>query len=126
MDIISTPDAPPPGGHYAQAVRAKGLVFVSGLLPVSRTEPTIHRLPFAQQADLVLAHADAVLRAAGLDRTAIVKATVYITDIALWGDFNRAYAAFLGDHTPARAVVPVPQLHHGFDVELELIAETPD
>jgi 2-iminobutanoate/2-iminopropanoate deaminase len=48
--------------------------------------------------------------------------TVYISDIGLWGKVNEVYARILGDHRPARAVVPVKHLHYGFQVEIEAIA----
>jgi len=52
----------------------------------------------------------------------IIQVRVYVTSVDNWGIFNEKYARFMGDHKPSRAVVPVPELHHGFDLELELIA----
>ena len=110
IELIETPAAAAPGGHYSQAAVAGDLVFVSGLLP------------FELQAECVLRSAAAILEAAGSDLAHVVKATVYIADIAQWGAFNRIFAAHFGAHRPARAVVPVPCLHHGFAVEMELVA----
>ncbi len=56
----------------------------------------------------------------GLDR--VLKMTVYISDISLWGKVNEVYARMLGDHRPARAIVPVKELHYGFQIEIEAIA----
>ena len=122
MDIISTPLAPQPQGHYAQAVCHGGLCYVSGILPVCVDAPHIRHLDFAQQSELVLSHAGAILAAAGLGPQDVISARVYVTSVQNWGIFNEKYAAFMGQHRPARAVVPVPELHHGFDVEIEMIA----
>jgi enamine deaminase RidA (YjgF/YER057c/UK114 family) len=52
----------------------------------------------------------------------VVQCTAYIVDVRNWPEFNRVYADFFGGHRPARAVVPVPELHHGFLVELQMVA----
>ena len=52
----------------------------------------------------------------------LVKVTVYVAGVEHWPAFDRVYAAALGEHRPARAVVPVPELHHGYLVEIEAIA----
>jgi enamine deaminase RidA (YjgF/YER057c/UK114 family) len=64
----------------------------------------------------------AALRAAGSSPQQLVQVRVYITDIALWPEFNALYASWIGAHRPARAVVPVPQLHHGLKIEVEAVA----
>lgn len=122
MRFISTTEAPTPAGHYSQAVVHGGTVYVSGLLAVNPDTGEKELGSVELQADRVLENLDAILRAAGTDRNHVLKVTVYISDITLWGRFNTAYARFFGDHKPSRAVVPVPELHHGFAVELECIA----
>jgi len=52
----------------------------------------------------------------------VIKTTVYIADIELWGRVNSVYARFFGEHRPARAVVPSRELHFGFQIEIEAIA----
>ena len=121
IDIVQATDAAPPGGHYAHAVRAQGFVFVSGILPV-QPDGTILTAEFDAQIGAVLSNFDAVLRAARCARSDVAKVTVYVTDIDTWPTFDAAYAAFFGDHRPARAVVPVPTLHHGCGLELEATA----
>jgi 2-iminobutanoate/2-iminopropanoate deaminase len=121
MRFISTTDAPAPGGHYSQAVEANGFVFVSGMLPgpgVATDGPE----NFERQVRATLEHCDHVLAAAGCGLDAVVQCTAYIVDVANWPEFNRIYAEHFGAHRPARAVVPVPQLHHGFLVELQMVA----
>lgn len=122
MKFISTSDAPRPLGHYSQAVCYGGLCYVSGLLPVTK-DGEIKRLSFERQSELVLEHAIAILHSNGLHVSDIVQARVYVTDVGNWSVFDAKYAEVLAEHKPARAVVPVPELHHGFDVELELVAQ---
>jgi 2-iminobutanoate/2-iminopropanoate deaminase len=64
----------------------------------------------------------AILEAAGSRRDLVLKTTVYVSDITLWGRVNAVYAAFFGEHRPARAVVPTRELHYGLLVEVEAVA----
>ncbi|MBX3157062.1 MAG: RidA family protein [Deltaproteobacteria bacterium] len=122
IDEITAGALPRPAGHYSHATRAGGLVFVAGLLPVASDGRALGAEPFEVQVAQVLANLDEVLAAAGTSRAALVQVRVYITDVARWGDFNRLYAAWIGDRRPARCVVPVPVLHHGVLLEVEAIA----
>jgi enamine deaminase RidA (YjgF/YER057c/UK114 family) len=70
----------------------------------------------------VIANVLAIVRAAGGTPESILRATVYITDTAHWPAFNRLYAEALGEHRPARTVVPVAALHYGYLVEMDAIA----
>lgn len=112
----------PPGGHYSHAVAGGGLVFVSGQLPIDPSGRKLGDAPFEAQAAQVLANVDAALQAAGSDKQRLLQVRVYITDIAHWPAFNQLYAAWIGAHRPARAVVPVPQLHFGLLIEVEAVA----
>lgn len=112
----------PPGGHYSHAVVAAGLVFVAGQLPIDASGRKLTDASFEDQVRQVLHNVDTALRSAGSDKHKLVQVRVYVTDIALWPAFNQLYAQWLGTHRPARAVVPVPCLHHGLLVELEATA----
>ena len=79
-----------------------------------------------EQTEQVLANLDAILRAAGSGRDHVLKVTVYVSDIALWGRVNAVYARFFGEHRPARTVVPTRELHYGFQVEIDAIAAVAD
>lgn len=126
MHAISTPNAPKPGGHYAQAIVHGGLVYVSGQLPIV-PDPTKPRPEgFEDQARQVIRNVIAILEAAGSDAGCLVRVTVYIADIAHWPAFNEVYATMLGAHRPARTVVPVPELHHGYLVEMDAVAALRD
>ncbi|RAI37074.1 RidA family protein, partial [Rhodoplanes elegans] len=102
-----------PGGHYAHAVRAGGFVFVAGQLPIAPDGRVLADAPFAAQATQVLANVAAALTAAGSGVDRLVQVRVYVSDIAHWPAFDALYATWAGSARPARAVVPVPALHHG-------------
>ena len=120
MQAIFTPDAPPPAGHYSQAVVSDPFVFVSGMLPGPLASGQTES--FERQANAVLQHCERVLAAADCRLSDVVQCTVYIVGIAHWPAFNTIYAERFGSHKPARAVVPVPELHHGFLVEVQMTA----
>lgn len=119
---VSTPDAPVPAGHYAQAVAFGDCIFVSGQLAVRADGTHGADETFEDQTRIVLANAFAILRAAGSGPERVLKVTAYIVGVEHWPAFNRVYAEVFGDWRPARSVVPVPELHHGYLVEVELIA----
>jgi len=122
MQTIATPFAPAAAGHYSQAVVHGGLVFVAGQLPIVPAEPQRKLAAFDEQAHQVITNVLEILEAAGSSADLILKATVYIADIAHWPAFNRIYGERLGAHKPARTVVPVPGLHYGYLVEMDVIA----
>lgn len=111
-----------PLGHYSYAVRAGDFIFVSGLLPALPDGQKLTGASFEDQAKQTLQNLDDVLRAAGVDRSKLVQVRVYLTDIEEWGAFNAIYAEWMGEHRPARCVVPVPQLHYGLAMEIEATA----
>ena len=111
-----------PGGHYSHVVVAGGLVFVSGQLPITPVGDRLNQSSFDDQARQVLANVAFALAAAGTGIAKLVQVRVYVTDIAHWPAFNQIYASWAGDSRPARAVVPVPVLHHGFLIEVEVVA----
>lgn len=126
MQAVSTDRAPAARGHYSQAIVHGGVAYVAGQLPVVPGDPD-RRLPdFESQAEQVLSNVLAVLEACGSGADRILKATVYIADVAHWPAFNAVYARRLGAHRPARTVVPVAQLHYGYLVEMDVIAAVGD
>jgi reactive intermediate/imine deaminase len=122
MNAVSTSAAPLARGHYSQAIVHAGVVYVAGQLPVDPADPD-RRIPdFESQAEQAISNVLAILEAAGSSGDRILKATVYIADIAHWPAFNAIYARRLGAHKPARTVVPVAQLHYGYLVEMDAVA----
>jgi 2-iminobutanoate/2-iminopropanoate deaminase len=123
MHPVSTPSAPTPAGHYSQAIVHNGLVYVAGQLPLDPATGEIVGVgDIAAQTERVLRNVEAVLRAAdsGLDR--LLSVTVFVTGRDLWGGVNAVYARMLGDHRPARAIVPVGELRPGCLIEVQAIA----
>ncbi|MCO5250798.1 MAG: RidA family protein [Candidatus Kapabacteria bacterium] len=124
MKTITIANALPPAGHYSPALVSGGLVFVSGILPIDPYAGTkLNDKDFATQTEQVLANLELILNEAGSSLSKLLKVTVYVTNISDWDEFNRLYAAKLGDHKPARTVVPVPELHFGLKLELDAIAQ---
>jgi 2-iminobutanoate/2-iminopropanoate deaminase len=126
VKLVSTAAAPTARGHYSQAVVHGGMVYVAGQLPIDPGDPLGKLVAFEDQARQVIDNVIAILEAAGSGADLIVKATVYIADVAHWPAFNSIYAEKLGDHKPARTVVPVQALHYGYLVEMDAIAALPD
>jgi 2-iminobutanoate/2-iminopropanoate deaminase len=119
---ILTTEAPVPAGHYSQAVVYNDMVFISGQIPIVPLTGEKLSGPIEEQTLQVLKNIKAIAEASGSDISKIIKVTVYISDIELWGEVNKVYAAFFGDHKPARAIVPVKDLHYGCKIEMEAIA----
>jgi 2-iminobutanoate/2-iminopropanoate deaminase len=126
MDItfVQTQDAPAPGGHYSQAVVYNGLVFVAGQLSIDPRTGEKMLGSIEEQTEQALKNVSAILKAADSDLSRVLKMTVYISDIDLWGKVNEVYARVLGEHRPARAVIPTKELHYGFLIEIEAVAAT--
>ncbi|MCX5765716.1 MAG: RidA family protein [Gemmatimonadetes bacterium] len=121
MQIIETPNAPIPGGHYSQAIVHNGFAFVAGQLPMVPGATTHVAGTIEEQTEQVLRNVEAVLKAAGSSLDQVVQMTIYVSDMALWGRVNVAYAKVMGGHRPARAVVPVNDLHFGYQIEVQAI-----
>jgi len=126
MKTVSTESAPVARGHYSQAIVHGGLVYVAGQLPIDPRDPERRLADFEAQARQVIGNVIAIVEAAGSSRERILRATVYIVDVAHWPAFNAVYAELLGGHKPARTVVPVAQLHYGYLVEMDAIAALRD
>ena len=122
METISTRKAPEPAGHYSQAIVYNDLVFISGQLPVNPESGERIISSIEEQTRQVLNNLRAILEAAGSSMEQVLKVTVYISDLSLWGRLNAVYSEYFRDHRPARVVVPTKELHYGFQVEMEAIA----
>jgi len=122
MNKIQPPNQPQPKGHYSPGVEHNGLIYVSGQLPMDLET----RVPFTgdigKQTELALRNVEAVLHAAGSDLDHVLQMTIYVSDMELWGAVNTAYARVMGEHRPARAIVPVKDLHFGTKIEIQAIA----
>jgi 2-iminobutanoate/2-iminopropanoate deaminase len=123
MNVVSTPDAPSPAGHYSQGIVQGGFVFVAGQLPLDPLSGALVAPDDIEaQAERTLRNVDAILRAAGSGLERVCSMTIYITDRSLWPQVNSVYARMLGAHRPARAVIPVSELREGCLIEIQAIA----
>jgi 2-iminobutanoate/2-iminopropanoate deaminase len=126
MDIkrINTPNAPKPAGHYSQATVYNGLVFVAGQLSIDPATGEHKIGTIDVQTEQALNNVLAILQAAGSNWSRVLKMTVYVADINLWDAVNKVYSRLLGEHRPARAIIPTGALHHGFLIEIDAVAAT--
>lgn len=122
MEKISTKNAPAPGGHYSQGIVQNGFVFVSGQLAIDpeTREPIVDSIE--AQTERALRNVEAVLLAAESDLQHVLKMTIYVSDENLWGAVNTTYARIMGEHKPARAIIPVNKFRGDFLIEIEAVA----
>ena len=121
MREVFSPNAPKPAGHYSQAVIHDNIIYVSGQLPIDPATGQKRLGSIEEQTEQVLKNLAEIIKTAGSDINKVIKTTVYISDIQLWDRVNEVYGKFFGEHRPARAVVPIKNLHFGFDIEIEAI-----
>ena len=122
MKVIQPAGQPQPKGHYSPGIEHHGIVYVSGQLPMTLDTREPFTGPIAEQTELALRNVEAVLNAAGSRLDRVMQMTIYVSDMELWGEVNAAYAKVMGDHRPARAIVPVKDLHFGTQIEIQAIA----
>jgi 2-iminobutanoate/2-iminopropanoate deaminase len=123
LKAIESQAAPAPVGPYSQAVAHGEWVFASGQIPLDPETGKLVPGEIEAQTERVIANLSAVLEAAGTSLARVVKATVYVTDLALFARINAVYARHVtGDPPPARATVQVAALPLGADVEIDAIA----
>jgi len=121
---VRTEQAPAPfqGAPYSQAIKANGLVFVSGQLALVPGGKELVTGGIAEQTEQVLANLRAILEAAGSSLEQIVKTTVFLQNLDDFGGMNEVYARHIGSVPPARSTVEVAKLPSGALVEIEAVA----
>lgn len=122
METIHSDQAPQAIGPYAQAIICNGFIFCSGQTPLDPATMTITGSTIEEQTRQVLQNLQAVLSAKGVGIARIVKTTVFLKNFADFERMNKVYAAFFGDHRPARSTVEVSRLPKDALVEIECIA----
>ena len=120
-DVISTQKAPGAIGPYSQAIKAGGLVFVSGQLPIDAVTGLM-AVDVATQTRQSLENIKFILTEAGLTMADVVKTTVFLADMSLFSEMNQVYYTFFDGAFPARSAVAVKELPKGALVEIECIA----
>lgn len=122
MERIHSDDAPKAIGPYSQAIKVGNMIFTSGQVSLDPATGDLVQGDFNAQARRVFDNLAAVLRAAGAGFGNVVKATVYLTDLANFQALNAIYAEVFGDHKPARTTVQVAALPKGAALEIDLVA----
>ena len=122
MEKIETNNAPTPAGHYSQAIVHNGLVFVSGQLAINPEFGIPVTNSIEAQTEQCLRNVEAILLAANSDLNHVLKMTVYVSDESLWSAVNETYKRVLGEHKPARAIIPVGKFRGEFLIEIEAVA----
>ncbi len=121
-EVISTQDAPQAIGPYSQAIKAAGLIFISGQIAIQPPSGNIVEGGVQQQTERVMQNLSNILSAAGSSLQKVVKTTVYLKDMAEFAQMNEVYGRFFTAEPPARATVEVARLPKDVLVEIDVIA----
>jgi 2-iminobutanoate/2-iminopropanoate deaminase len=121
--IITTDAAPAPIGPYNQAVRAGGLLFISGQIALDPADGSLYKGDIATETEKVMGNLQGILTAAGLDFSHVVKTTIFLMDMGQFAQVNEVYGRYFEQATaPARETVQVSGLPRGVNVEISMIA----
>jgi 2-iminobutanoate/2-iminopropanoate deaminase len=120
--IINTSNAPAPIGPYNQAVKANGMLFISGQVCFNPTTGELMMDDILQETNQVMQNLKAILDEAGINFSNVVKTTIFLSDMSLFTRVNEVYATYFTDNFPARETVAVKGLPRGVNVEISMIA----
>lgn len=112
-------------GHYTPGILSNGLLFISGQLSLDMDTRRVAQGGVREHMKQALVNMGRVLKAAGLTSDNVVQCRIYVAGMENWDDINEEYAAFFGEHKPARIVASTNELHFGCMVEIEAVAECP-
>ena len=122
IQFTLTESAAIPRGHYSQATIHNNVVYVATQLGISpgSAAPVIGSIE--EQTRVCFENIRQILLSSGSDLNKILKVTIFISDIALWEQVNSVYVDIMGEHKPARGVIPVKELHLGYNLAIDVIA----
>ena len=120
--IITTQEAPEPIGPYSQAVKAGNLLFVSGQVAINPATGNVEATDIPAETHQVMKNLQAILQAAGTDFNAVVKTTIFLSDMSLFTQVNEVYGKYFSSSFPARETVAVKGLPKNVNVEISMIA----
>lgn len=120
--IIRTDNAPAPIGPYNQAVQMGNMLFVSGQIALDPKDGSIFVGNIAQETEIVMNNLKAILIAAGMDFSNIIKTSIFLMDMGKFAEMNEVYARYFTDNYPARETVQVAGLPRGVQLEISVIA----
>jgi len=121
-DVVLTDRGPKPIGPYSQAIRANGLLFISGQVALDPKTGEMTEADIRKQTERVLENVRGIVEAAGSKMNHIVKTTVFLKDMNDFGTMNEVYASYFTSTPPARSTVQVSRLPKDALVEIEVIA----
>lgn len=121
-ETVATENAPGAIGPYSQAVKAGGMVYCSGQIPIDPATGNFVSDVVGEQTEQVLKNLSEVLKAAGTTLDDVVKTTVFLADMNDFAEMNEVYARFFSENKPARATVQAARLPRDARVEIECIA----
>ena len=121
-ETVSTDNAPGAIGPYSQAIKAGGMVFCSGQIPIDPATGEFVSDVVAEQTEQVLKNLIEVLKAAGTGLDKVVKTSVFLADMGDFAEMNEVYGRFFGENKPARSTVQAAGLPRGAKVEIDCIA----
>jgi len=124
-EVISTPDAPKAIGPYSQAIRANGLVFISGQVAIDPATQQVVEGDVTVQTERVMKNLAAILSAAGSSVEQVLRCTVFLKTMNDFAAMNAVYGKYFSSGPPARSTVEVSRLPKDVLVEIDVIALTP-
>lgn len=122
MEVIHTKNAPAPIGPYSQAVKANGFLFVSGQIALNPETGLIDSDEIQTETIRVMENLKAVLAAGNSSLEKVVKCSIFLSDMDLFGEVNKIYGRYFNQHEPARETVAVKTLPKSVNVEISVIA----
>lgn len=122
MKAIKTDQAPIAKGILSQAIESDGFVFTSGQIHLT-ADGQLVKGSVEDKTQQIMSNLQAILKAAGLGFKHVIKATVYMTDMSEYAEFNKTYVTYFSDPFPAREVVCVKELPLGASMEVSLVAK---
>ena len=114
--------SPPPAGPYSPAVKANGLVFVSGQGPIIPETGEPLKGPIVDQVHQVMRNIQTILHAAGTSMEKVLKTTIYLRDISDFSAMNEVYGSYVEGIPPARTTIQAAKLPLDIGVEIDVIA----
>ncbi len=124
--LFAPKDGPAPVGPYSPAVAANGFLFVSGQIPLNPATGELVTDSFENQVRQTLDNLKSVVESAGITLNEVVKVTIFVVDLANFGELNQIYEEYFSQSKPARACVQAAALPKGVDVEIEAVAYLPE
>lgn len=123
--VIQTENAPAAIGPYSQAIKTKGLVFLSGQIPLDPTSMMVVEGGIEQQAHQVFKNLTAVANASGSSINSAIKLTIYLTDLEDFSIVNKVMKEYFSSPYPARATIQVSALPKNVNIEIDAILDLP-